>query len=424
MKRNLLVEWRNECYVLSSPLSINKRIERTDVDSIFKTLSDYFGVEYFDTEANNSPSDVDNWLYCLLANSKKLACIVALYEVAYLLDYTQTLNKSTQKKFKSLFNDPRQFRDMLFEVYVRQALEYNNISCEKHPKEGSKPLDIVCTIDDRKFLCECRKIYSPNINLIHTEVHLMRTLYVQIQKMNKGFGVIGTMRFKDINSGKLKEIFEGKITRFVEGFNKHSLRSIDYHDVDKDGELHVVDYSDPNNIEIENSFSQHHIVFKIIPPFTSIPDVANRYRVELKANFDVPQRKITNKLFSAIRGKNEQHAASMYEKKIYFIDSETIPDFNMPIFRVESMFEEDKIRKFIESFSENEFFCFIRREYVDSLPKVSIKVLGKNIDDKIKNLLENLEMNFAYDIVESDPICGLASIRRKIPNLDSTSRSP
>lgn len=101
---------------------------------------------------------------------------------------------------------------------------------------------------------------------------------------------------------------------------------------------------------------------------------------------------------STITNKQEQHEGSKYKNKIYFIDSETIPDFSIPIFRMDSMIEEDKIQEFLNEFSENEIVCFIRREYLGDVPKITIRAFGKNINENVKQQLENLKTNFNYHI--------------------------
>jgi len=399
MGNNLLQNWKDECYLLSSPLSISKQLERSDVDSIFQIFADYFGLNFFNIVFTESSLDSkSNWIHFLLVNPKRPACIAALFEIANLLHYLQTLPKSIQKKFKSLFSDPRQFRDLFFELYVFRLLDYNKIANTKKPMEGKKELDVVCTINEIEFLGECRKVYAPNINLLDIEKYFMEKLYLKLQKLNKGFGLIGTIKFHNPNSKNIKEVIEAKLNKFIKGFNEQTFHTIDYHDKDEQGELSVINYTEVDSIEIEKNFAQYHLVFKVIPPHNPVPNVPNHYRVELKSGFQIPQSKVTGKLFSALNEKSEQHANSKYQNKIYFIDSETIPDFEMPIFRMDSMFEEEKIKEFVNGFSENEIFCFIRREYMEDIPKISIKAIGKNIDEKIKHRLESLKTNFDYHI--------------------------
>jgi hypothetical protein len=153
-------------------------------------------------------------------------------------------------------------------------------------------------------------------------------------------------------------------------------------------------------MKIENNHSKYHIIFKIIPPFNVIPSVPNQFRIELQSNFSISQNKVTSQLFDKIKGKQKQHSNSKYVNKIYFIDSESIPDFELPIFQMDSMFEEEKIKEFMNSLPENEIVCIIRREYMNSIPKVSIKVFGKNIDQKVKQRLESLKTNFDYRIIK------------------------
>lgn len=396
MNNNILNTWKNECYLLSSPIAIKRTLKRADVDLVHKVLADYFGIEFFEVKASGNSKL--SWLHFLLANHSRPACIAALFEVVNLINYLNNLTPSVQKKFKTLFADPRQFRDMFFEVYVRRLLEYNGIPCEKNPKEGAKQLDIVCTLAGKMFLGECRKLYAPNINLLHTEKYLIEKVYFALQSMNKGFGLIGVMKFSNINDEKIKEIFESKLLAFIKGFNEQSFCSIDYHDIDENGEFSVFDYSKENNIELEDKIYQYHLMFKIIPPFNSIADSKNTYRVQIKSNFGISQQKTLSKLFNTIKDKSQQHIASSYVNKIYFLDSEAIPDFDMPIFRLDPMFEEDKIREYVETFSQNEVFCFIRREYIDDVPRTSIKAFGRNIDRDLKQRLENLRTNFDYSV--------------------------
>lgn len=400
MMHNLLENWKKECYLLSSNLSLNKQLERKDVDSIYQIFLDYFGLDYFKIETSEpTPYTKSNWLHSLLVNHKRPACIAALYETANMILYLQTLSKSIQKKFKSLYTDTRQFRDLFFELYVFRFLDYNKIPNTKKPKEGNQELDIVCTINEKEFLCECMKLYTPGFNLLEAENYFMERLYFKLGSTNKVFGLIGTIKFTNPNDIKVKEIFESKLTKFFEGFIEQNFNTINYHDIDENGELTVINYSDANNIEIEKNLSHYHLVFKIIPPFNLIPGTPTHCCIELQAGFSFPQTKVTNKLFDTIKGKYAQHANSKYINKIYFVDSETIPDFQLPIFRMDSMFEEEKIKEYINLLPENEIVCFIRREYMDDIPKVSIKAFGKNIDEKVKQRLESLKTNFDYRII-------------------------
>jgi len=400
MKRNLLIEWKKECDLLSSDFVGKKQLERSDIDTVYKIFSDYFGINYFDIEnSTQSNQSEENWILYLLANSTRLSPMTALFEIANILLYLQSQSKSIQKKFKSLFNDPRQFRDLFFELYIFRLFDYNNIQNIKKPKEGNKELDIVCNINSEDYLCECRKIYAPNQILLNNEKHLMVQLYLKLATLNKGFGLIGKIKFNEPNSEETKKIFENKLNKFVEGFNAQKfLHTIDYHDKDQHGEFSVVNYSVDNNLEADQDFSKYHIVFKIIPPQSPRPGVPNHYRVELKAGLGIPDYKILAKLFSTLKEKRDQHINSKYAKKVYFIDSEAILDFQPAIFMDGSAFPEAEIQNHINTFSDNEIFCFILRDYMSPIPKVTIKVLGRNVDDTIKHRLENLQTNFDFTL--------------------------
>jgi hypothetical protein len=413
---NILENWKKECYVLSSPLSINRQLERDDVDGVVKVFEEYFGLNYFNIESPEKAIKSDqNWIIFLLVNHNRPACIAALYEIANILKYLKTLTPSIQNKFKSLFQDPHQFRNMFFELYVYRLLDYNNISNNKKIKEGIKELEGTCFIAEKEYLFECKKLYAPEINLYNVVVYAMELLYIKFNNLNKGFGLIGTIKFKDYNNLNTRDVFTTKLLKFFNGFNEQTFHNIDYQDSDSLVELSVVNYTPEVNIEIDQNFNKYHVIFKIIPPYSPTPGILNHYAVDLKCNFSFTQEKVTRKLLSSINDKKNQHNNSKYPNKIYFIDSETIPDFTLPIFRTDSMFEEDKIKTFLESFSENEIVCFIRREYMDDVPNISIKCYGKNIDSRVQRILEGLKTNFDFNIKVSykKPIVPLSPYKGK-----------
>lgn len=259
-------------------------------------------------------------------------------------------------------------------------------------------LEATCIIEGTEFLIECRKIYFPGIDLLEAKKYLIEKLYLKFGKSNKGFGLIGTMKFANSIDDKVKDIFTNKLSNFFNKFNAEQFHTIDYHDRDADGEFSVVNYDVANNIEVERDFSQYNLVFKVIPPPNPVPGVKTYYHVELKANHHVTHKKLNQKLFSILQSKIDQHVNSKYSNKIFFIDSEAIPDFEFPIFRMDSMFEEKEIEAFVNSLPNKEIFCFIRREYLEDIPKVKINVFGKDIDEKVKQRLERLKTNFDYHI--------------------------
>jgi hypothetical protein len=394
---NILEHWKIECYLISSPLSLHKKFERHHIDFIYKTLSDYFGIDYFNVDSENrNPNNSLNWIVWLLGNWKKRASIIALFEIANTLKYLEGLPKSTQKKFKSVIPDMRQFRDLFFELYIFRLLDYNKIPNEKKPKEGEKELDVVCTINNTEFLGECKKLYAPGVDFMDLLQYVMISIVINLKKLNRGQGLIGLIKFGQNNDQAMKTVFENKLSKFAQWFNETRFQKLDYKDICADGELIIYEHSEANIVETESIRSSFDITFKIIPPSTPVYGIPNTYHSDIQANFELAQNKINRKLFDTFTVKSEQHLNSKYQNKIYFIDSEAGADFNFPIFKFDGMFEADKIQCEIENYSENEVFCFIRRDYTNDIPKVTIKVLGKNIDKDIKKSLEGLKTNIDF----------------------------
>ena len=400
---NYLEDWKKECYVLSSPLNIRTQLQRKNIDDIYKIFIEYFGIEYFKRESEENNIKLNsNWLHSLLVNHRHPACIAAIYETANILIYLKTLDSSIQRKFRTLFKDPRQFRDLFFEIFVFRLLDFNHIQNIKKPKEGNKELDIVCILNEKEYLCECKKLYVPKITLLNTEIFILELLYLKLGCINKGFGFIGTIKIYNPNDKKTREIFEKKINNFFLNFNEKTFHKIDYHDIDANGELSIIDYNTINNIETENKESQYDIIFKVIPPSNPIQGIPNTYHFDLKANFNLSQKNVINKLFNSLKDKKEQHKNSKYANKIYFIDNETSPGFEWPCFLGDSLFNEFEINDRLTMFSENEIFCFIKRNYLGEIPSISIKAFGNNICPNIKHRLENLNLISDFKIMIID----------------------
>ncbi len=392
---NFLERWKKECYFLSSEFNYKNtfNLKRSDVDSTYAELKEYFGLEYF------MPSTVRNWLHTLLINYHKPACILLVFEISNLLDYAKTLSGPIQRKLKSLRNNPKQFRDMLFEIFTYRLLDANKIPNIKKPFEGKKELEGTCTINGKEYLFECKKLYSPDSDLLETIAFALDLLFLQLHTLNKGFGFIGTIRFENPNSLSNKKNVESKIKAFINEFNSQTwIKTIEYEDNSENISLNVIDYSQLANLELEKDHENYHITFRYVPPSSPTPGIPVQYGVILGASFGMPQWKIYRKFFNAIQDKRKQHQNSKYQNKIYFIDSEFIPDLSLPIFQSDSMVVEEEISNFVKSMSEEEIVCIIRREYMSDVPKISIEAFGKNLDSSLKFFLESLNTNLDYDL--------------------------
>lgn len=400
MSGNLLIEWKKESYVLSSDLHIGKfKLERKNVDALYVVLEEYFGLDFFKrgtASANNIPNL--SYIHSLLVNFKDPATFPVLFELANLILYLKKQPASLQRKLKdTLPGDPRQFRDLLFEVYIHRLLEYNKIKTIKDVKEGKnleKELDGVCEINGKEYLMECKKEYIPNIVLLQTLISLSQNIFLNLQSRTKGVGLIGTIKLSVVNDVKNKEAFSKKLNLLFSRLEKEIFKTIDYHEKDAYGELNVIDYSKETSIEVNKEPSDYHVIFKVIPPNNPLPNVPNLYTVDMKMNFQVKQYEIERKVLNSLENKKKQHANSKFTNKIYFVDSETLHDLDAPMLIPLNIFEGEKINEFAETLDENEIICFVIRDYTKVVPKTKIKVVGKNVDPELKTKLEGLKTNF------------------------------
>lgn len=397
---NLLENWKKECDLLSTDLIIvnNKprvKLARKDVESIYQILANYFPQEFLSIEKGKKPSLYkSNWLHDLLGSYNRAGCIIALFEIANILLYMKKLNESIQLKVKSSLNDPLQLRSLFFELYLFRLMDYNKIPNKKKPIVNNQELDATCKLNDIEFLCECKKIYAPDMDVLDTLENCLTDLTEKLQALKRGFGLIGTLKLNKPGDKKLKNIIKAKISLFIKKFHEQKyLHTVDYHHEDEHGLFSVVNYNTANRIEVESK-KNYQILFKVIPPFNPTPGIPNHYPVYVELNFSMTENQIMKHLFSKLKKGRKQHSHSPYEYKIYFIDNEIIPELKMPIFRTQSMFNETKINSYVNKLSENEILCFVIRDYMDDFPKITIKAFGKNIDPLVKSKLENLKTNF------------------------------
>ena len=397
---NVLENWKKECYVFSSEFNIyNITLRRKDVDSIYNIFVDYFGLNYFNRhtlDINNIPNK--NHIHSLLVNFKKPASFSALFEIANLLLYTKSLPKSLQKKLKSTIKDSRQFRDLLFETYIQRLLELNNVEVIKKVSEGNQALDGVCILDGEKYLIECKKEYIPNLPFLQTLLRISEALYINIKNKKKGYGLIGTFNLKRKNSPNNKMLFTKKINDFFSKLELENFHTIDYHQVDDDGEMHMIDYSKEKAMEIESNQSLYDLIFKIIPPDNIVPNQLTNYGVKLAFNFHIKETAISEKLLNSLTNKKQQHQTSLYTHKIYFIDSEALVEIESPMPMPLKLLDEDALTKFSQTLSDNELICIVRRDYRYLKPNITLKVIGNNINKDIKQKLESLKTDFDFSI--------------------------
>jgi hypothetical protein len=208
---NLLEKWKSELMSKTSFLSIypKTRYDRNQISFVYETLKKQFGFDYFDMQnEREKKAKNDSWLYYLLANFEISGTVFALIEITYILENKSLHNNSISKKIKHTYNDPRQLRDHLSELYIANLLVYNGISVTKNPKKGTTPLDLVCLINDTEYLGECKKPYSINFNELKVQSALIQGIitncFKNLSMTINLYGIIiikkGIKNYSDTNS--------------------------------------------------------------------------------------------------------------------------------------------------------------------------------------------------------------------------------
>ncbi|MBL7790521.1 MAG: hypothetical protein JNL75_11890 [Chitinophagales bacterium] len=389
---NLLEKWNSELISKTSFLSIypKTRYDRNQISFVYETLKKHFGLDYFDMQnEREKKAKNDSWLYYLLANFEISGTIFALIEIAHILENKSLFSNGMSKKLKSLHNDSRQLGDILFELYVANILDYNGISLKKNPKDKSKPLDAVFTINDIEFLGECRKLHSKNFNELKVLSTLIQeTIPNNLKKNSTNINLVGILIIDKVNENYFDTINEIDITLNEIILNINTSKSI---------YLPIEYKKDSVQILIANSSSLGNDFFNSFDgkQYLKFQTINGEIQMHLSINFT---KAIMNaKLLKSLDYKNLQHINSEYENKIFFIDNEINTNIQLPLFPLESFFDERIVIDYIkENFPKNYIFCFILRNYSGDFPVIKIKALGNNISPYIKTTLETLKTNFAY----------------------------
>jgi len=387
---NLLEKWYQSVYIISSPLSIQQLVPRERITLIYNTFTAFFGSKFFDVKPNSDkPIEKISWIFSLLSNFNKIGCIVALHEIARLIEYANTLEKPIQLELNNLKKNPQNLRTFFFELFVFKRFDDNQIPNKKKYLMGAQMIEGSCVIDNREYLFECRKIFMPKISELDIMRRLMIDFWKHATKTTKGIGMICTVSFKKPITGKHRSNFENRIKVFFEKLNnKTYVTNINYHITDDYGTFKVIDYNEASLFEIKE-FKKYDILYYVIPPKIPVPNQPNKYNAKIICNFSTFQSKIYEKLENVLKEKKQQHKNSTLTNKILFIDSETLPEFHMGLFQNEAMFEKDKVAAIFKKLKINDIVCIIRRSYSKEKPEILLDAFSnENNRNTVKILKE------------------------------------
>lgn len=397
---NLLEKWYDNAKVISSHLNINQIVSRDKVVYIYETLLSFFGTSYFEIIPGiDKPIEKITWIYSLLSNENSLGCIDALFEISELIQYSSTLDETIQKELLDLKHSPQNLRTFFFELFVFKRLDENRIQNKKKYFVGAQEIEGTCTIAEKLYLFECRKIFLPKIQ----ELDILRRLLMDFDKygktLTKGMGMICSITFNWPITGKHRSNFESRIREFFKALNQLTYAHIDYNVSDEYGTFRAIDYDEATLIEIKGS-KKYDILHYVIPPKVPVPGQANFYQGKVLANFFTLQSKIHKKFEEALKEKKRQHKNSPFKEKIIFIDSESLPEFQMGLFINEMMFERGKIAAICKKIHENNIVCMIRRRYLSDGYEILVDTFGNEQNKNVVKVLNQIfgKQRHAYNL--------------------------
>jgi len=391
--KNILEEWKKHCDWLSSTLNPNEIFDRKAVNEVYYTLKNCFGEEYFILQANTDLS----WIHSLISNYNQVGCISAIFEIASIIIYCQKeLDETFLSKICELKGNPDNLRSYFQELYTYRLLDRNQIANRKKPIFNNQELEGTCTILNHEFLFECRKLYAPNVEQLNTLCTIIEKFFRCIESMNKGIGLIATIKLKDRNAKSNKDKFIKKIKTFTNEFNfRNDFGIIPYCISDNTGEFSIINYDKIDLLEIESK-KDYDILAKIIPPEYEAPHRINIYKFFLYTEFSITQDKATENLINFIKEKKKQHKNSPIKQKIFFFDSEFMPEIRLGLINSEDIINKAKIKNFIESTSSDIVLCITIRNYFGLIPQVKILTFAKEKYYNVCHSLESLKTNFDF----------------------------
>ncbi|RFP65968.1 hypothetical protein D0N36_05730 [Hymenobacter lapidiphilus] len=130
---------------------------------------------------------------------------------------------------------------------------------------GTQEIEGLCTINNKTFLFECRKVFMPRIEELDIKKRLMEIFYLKSRKINKGIGMICGIKMNKPIISKYRHSFEEKISTYFDEFNKsNSFDRINYSIEDETGIFSACSYDEASLIEAKE-LKNYDVLFYLSP---------------------------------------------------------------------------------------------------------------------------------------------------------------
>jgi len=398
-ENTILQEWMKEFMFQSSELNPKKWCKRKDIERIESILNDYFGEEFFSKETVSRKSDNEVHLIFWLLNQKTKTSLTSLFEYVHLIEYSMNLSTEIQKKLRSNIKNSEQFQNLMFEIYTYRLLDFNNIENEKGTRKGNQELEGHCTINDKKFLYECRKSYSVLKSIFKDILDIIDSLYSSMKVRNEYIGYIRIKEFCGATKEELRKVFK-------DCFGQFRLKNavIIYEYECKHLKFETKLYNTENLAEYNLISEDDLIKFRCYIGKENTQKGMNIYQTEILPQISHNQKRITDKLIKTINKKRKQHRNSKDENRIIFIDCEINNYLNFPLLTSEQVIDKNEISDYLNSKNTKDIVVIILRNYLPVKPEIKIITFGdsefENEMEKIRELKTNFSVKQKNGIIE------------------------
>ena len=238
MKYNLLKQWKNDFYIITSPLAIKYTpdILRINVDMIFDELCFFFGLNYFEVEGSEflrkQEINFSQNSILRIVSSRDTPSYFMLLDFVCLLKFSDRLIPQVKETLSSLKCQPDRLRDRLFEVMILRFFISNGINVVPNPTLQGKEVEGFFRWDDFNCTVECKKLYSVENNrlkFLHWGHQVFLKKWLKYQPEIFAFIFCPNTSEEEINSDKtvllqgIKEYFQEVKKRRSFNFNFEKL---------------------------------------------------------------------------------------------------------------------------------------------------------------------------------------------------------
>lgn len=410
-KQNILHKWKIHFDWISSDFNLRKEVKRSDVDFIYDTLLNFWGDGHFTVNVLDLIHR-DKHHFTIAALSKStVSSFYYLFETAILIDWVKHENEAVYNKLYSVRFRTDTCREILFEIYTEWILALNKIPYESGVWMNNQLKEGYCTIDDTRYLIECKKKYSLGTQQLKIRQFISAEIFKIAQKIKVG------LEFICIISLKSNELTRQQLSRDLKEFknfivnrgNENDAISLEFDMMS----MQISPYESETEKKLRDQIIPNDIFFTCKNTYEFVedylPDLLTefggiilqephfKFRITVYFNVVINHEKIIKKLIDSIHQAKSQHKTDE-APQIIIVDNEFVEDFTTPMLNGNVLYEE-RLQQYVDEHNSNAIIILLYRNFTQNLPSIKFSIICKTNQNEIKSNLQKVRFQ-AIDINE------------------------